>query len=382
MQGKLLEIIFGLLIKLKWKYLIGSFVVVFFGTWWATRYFDPGDPVGSVRLYWWYFANNVFRGTYSGYNPTQTGAQVIWLFTQIATNLFAVALGFKILVFIVDFIQRKRRGKALIKMTDHIVFLGYRKGETEGIITQLLADFQSTKAKKVVLCTKHLQETPYPDDPNIEFVSGDTSSDAVLAQANVKAARTIVITGHEDARTMAVCLAVNHVLVKANRTDAHIVAYIDNKDNERFILKINPNIECVTSLRTMLIAQAVVNSGISPIIREVVDLDKRPSLFRVNIPEFVPRVSFAIVMDILLNVYKAIPIGIANDHSPHAPQLTLPSADSVIKGGMAIFYVSEYRIEGNIDWSLFEKALFVGVEAVTAKTSEVRESLAYAVATA
>lgn len=381
MQGKLLEIIFGLLIKLKWKYLIGSFVLVFFGTWWATRYFDPGDPVGSVQLYWWYFANNVFRGSYSGYNPVHTGAQVVWLITSIVTNLFAVALGFKVLVFALDFTQRKRRGKALIKMNDHIVFLGYRKGETEGIITQLIADFQSTKAKKIVLCTRHLQETPYPDDPNIEFVSGDTSSDAVLAQANVKAARTIVITGHEDARTMAVCLAVNDVLVKAKRTDAHIVAYIENKENERFLHKINQDIECVTSLRTMLIAQAVVNSGISPIIREVVDLDKKPSFFRVNIPAFVPEISFGAVMDILLSVYKAIPVGIARDHSPHAQQLTLPSADTMIKGGMAVFYVSEYRIEGNIDWSLFEKALFVGVDAVTAKTPEVRESLAFAVAT-
>jgi voltage-gated potassium channel len=377
MNPKFFDLLFSIVIRLHWRYIAYGILFGFIGSWELSAYYDPTSSIIQPREYWWYFINSVLRGGYSGYTPDNTGARLVALITSIFVSIFVLAMLTKIVAATYEHTQRRKKGVAMLKLTDHIVFLGYRPGETEAIIAQILADYQATRPNAIVLCTKKLSESPYPGDATVFFVQGDTASDEVLERACVKDARKIVVSGHEDARTMAVCLAVNDVLVKAKRTDAHITAHIEDRKNERFLYKINPDIECVMSLRPMLIAQAVVNSGISALIRELVDLNSEPSLYRINIPDEVPELPFLIVSNILLSLYKAIPIAVGSNHSPHPKVEHLPNETTTVRGGMCLFYKSRFRIDGVIDWNAFEKATFNPEDPmfVTLKTAEVRESL-------
>ncbi len=372
MSGKFIDILFSFVITLRWRWVVLCFLLFFAGSWWATDYFEPACKVTSPDVFWWYFTTTILRGGYADYTPITAGARIVSLLTFFLGGVFFIVPICKISSSIFEHIQRRKKGAARLNMKNHIVLLGYRKGETEEIIKQILADYQTTRPSSIVLCTRNLAETPYPGHSLISFVQGDTASDDVLERACVKDANKVVISGHEDARTMAICLAVNAIASK----DAHIVAYVEDKANARFLRKINRNIECVTSLRTMLIAQAVMNPGSSSVLHSLADLASPPTVFKIGIPEDVPAMPFSAVMDNLLHQYDVIPIAVGYADTPDVH--FRPDAKSEVKGGMSLYYIGENRIDGIIRWDTFRDPLIIE-EANKAQTSEVRISLLAAV---
>ena len=343
MQGKFIDVVYSLVINLKWRYLVILFLTSFFGGWVAVEHFEPHASIVSPSVYWWYFVNDVMRGGYSGYSPTTIGGHLTALVSFFGGGLFFISTMCKSLAVVHEKFQTKKKGLVRLKMKDHIVLLGYRPRETGDLVRQLVSDHIGNHS--IVLVTRHVTENPFPG--MVEFVQGDTSEDEVLERACVSTAKTIVISGHElDERTVAVTIVANS---KA-RKDAHIVVYLEKHEYARFIKAVNPHIECVTSLRSSLIAQATLNPGSTQLIRELVSINHPGTNFRINIPDFVQPIPFGQVLAIFNGEYRAIAIGYTTDQSCESAPILNPSADAMLRGGMSLFYIAEHRIDEVVDW--------------------------------
>ncbi len=348
MSNKFVDIIYGIVIRFKWRYIFLLFLVFFAGSWWATDYFEPGD-ITSSSVYWWYFLSNVIHGNYSGYSPVTLGGRILSIVTFLGGGIFFIATICKITTAGYEHLQQKSKGLAKLKMKNHIVLLGYRAGETESLLRELRAEhFSQTR---IVLCSKHLEENPFPGV--VDFIRGDTSSDDTLNRACVATAAVIVISGHTDERTLPVAVAVTSVA----QEEAHIVVYLEKADNARFLKMLKRPIECVTSLRTSLIAQAVFNPGSTELLRNLVSLDHTGTNFKLLVPEHIPEVYFSLMLNILHRDYNAIVIGYSENHSPCSKSYLNPAPNTRIRGGMALFYIAESRIDKLIDWSVFTEAI-------------------------
>ncbi|HEU5114985.1 MAG TPA: NAD-binding protein, partial [Candidatus Paceibacterota bacterium] len=356
MSGKFVDILFSWVITLRWKWIILWFLVFFAGSWWATYYFDPTCKVASPSVFWWYFITTIIRAGYPEYFPTGLGSRITLILMFFIGGVFLIVPICKAASMVFEHSQRRKKGLAMLNVKNHAVLLGYRAGETETIVEQLLADhLHRKKFSSVVICSKKITEAPpqLAGNPLVSFVQGDTASDDVIERACVKDACLVLVTGHEDARTMAVCLAINNVV----RKDAHVVAYIEDRKNAALLHKLNPSIECVMSLRPMLIAQAAVNPGSSEVIRDLVDLKGIQTIFRINVPDWVPAMDYWVASKIMRHCYDAIPFALANDHSPDSPLMADPQPKTIVKGGMAIFYIGKGRVDKDIDWSMFKAGI-------------------------
>ena len=347
MQGKFIDLVYGIVINLKWRYLVILFLVSFFGGWAAVEHFEPHASITAPSVYWWYFVNDVMRGGYSGYSPTTIGGRLTSLASFFGGGLFFLSTVCKSLAVIHEKLQLKKKGLVKLKMKNHIVLLGFRERETLDLIRQLVADRAGNHS--IVLVTRHATENPLPG--LVEFIHGDTSDDDVLERACVSSAKVIVVSGHEvDERTMAVTIVANS---KASK-DAHIVVYLEKHENARFIKAVNPRIECVTSLRSSLIAQAVLNPGSTRLIRELVSTNHPGTNFRIDIPSFVQPIQFAQLLTVFNAEYQAIAIGYTVDQSCESFPVLNPPSDAVIRGGMSLFYIAEHRIDEVVDWHILD----------------------------
>lgn len=357
MSSKFIDILFSIVMKLKWRYLLVLFVFFFFGSWGLMCYFEPHSTVVKPSIYWWYFVTDVLRGGYSGYTPTSVGGRLVSLFSFFGGGICFVATITKTAGYIYEHSQRHKKGVAHLNLKKHIVLLGYREGESDMLINQLIAD--PLKRPTIVLCSRRLKENPFPG--MVEFVQGDTASEDALERSCISRADVVVINGHStDERTMVVTVAANAIAPKG----AHIVVYLESAENCRFFGLINPKIECVTSLRPMLLAQAVLNPGSTRIIGHLVNLQDPGNNYRIDVPDEVPEITFHLLLATFNLEYKAIVVGYAESHACDAPVHLNPKPDTRIKGGMSIFYIADHPVDKIVDWSILENVPMEGGEAV------------------
>src|SRR5437870_2658917 len=106
MTSKFIDIIFSVVMKLRWRYLLLLFLVFFFGSWWLMHCFEPNSPVVKPKIYWWYFVTDVMRGGYSGYTPLSIGGRLVSLFSFFGGGICFVASITKIFGYIFEHSQR------------------------------------------------------------------------------------------------------------------------------------------------------------------------------------------------------------------------------------------------------------------------------------
>ena len=346
MSSKLLEAIYAIVIQFKWSRLITVLGIIFLSSWGLTYLFEPNNEMVKPTVYWWHYATDIIRSGTSGYAPTTTGGRIVSTISSVGGSMCFFAGLCKVLSYGYEHSRKKRKGLAMIDKKDHIVLLGYKKGETDALISQLTSGH--AECPDIVLCSRHLPENPHPE---VTFVHGDTSSEEVMANASVAKARVIVISGHTDERALAVAIVAN----SHAGPNAHIVAYFESLSNARYLHIVNPRIECVSSLRPMLLAQAILNPGSTKVIRNLVSLSEPGNNYRIDIPAGVPMICFHLAMVIFHMEYKTILIGYAESHSFDAKYHLNPDKLTMIGGGMSLFYIADDPIDDKVDWGVFER---------------------------
>jgi voltage-gated potassium channel len=347
MSGKFIDVLYSIVIQFRWKYIALFFLVFFIGSWAAVHFFEPDAEITSPSVYWWYFINNVLRSGYSGYNPQTLGGRIVSIFSFFGGGIFFVATLCKLTATMYERMQKRKKGLSVLNLKDHIVILGYRAGESDQLVRELTADH--LKRMPIVLCSRHLDENPLPG--MVEFIKGDTASDDVFRRSCASQASVIVINGHTDERTRDIVTVATYSTRQAGRS-AHIVAHVEKVESIRYIRMINPSVECVTSLRPMLIAQAVFNPDATALLRELVSFTDPGTNFRIDIPAGTPSIPFWRMIQAFHLNYRAIPVAYTDSHSREAKVYLNPKPDQLVGGGMSLFYIAEHRVDRIIDWEM------------------------------
>ncbi len=344
MSGKLIDALYAIVLQFRWKYITILFLGFFFAGWSGMWYFEPSNEMVRPTVYWWYFVTDVMRSGYSGYSPMTFGGRLVSLVCTMGGGVCFLAAICKVIGYVFEQSQRKTKGLSKMNLKDHIVILGYRAAETDELIKQLTSDL--LLKREIVLCTRKLEQNPY-DSRSIHFISGDTSSDDVMEKACVSKASRIVICGHDDdQRTLGIAILAH----KIARPDAHIVVHFESEGMVRYMKAVSARIHTVTSFRAMILAQAVCNPGSTKVIHELLSINNPGTIFRIDIPAYVPEVPFRNVLSALHSAYRMIVSAYADSHEYDADVHVNPHPEDMIRGGMSLFYIAEHPVDRIIDW--------------------------------
>jgi|ERR1035437_185821 voltage-gated potassium channel len=196
-------------------YLPGALVYVFLLTWQLMRIFEPNAPIVSIKVFWSYFLVTSIAPGLTGYVPTSMWGKLTAELIYICGAAALTAIAVKIIYAAREIETKKLKGLVKMNCSNHVIVLGYREGDTEAIITEILV---GNPTAKIVLCSMRIKENPMPE--KIDFVYGDNTADDTLDRACIGEAKKILIYGHTDDRAIAVAIAVK---CRASK-DAHVTS--------------------------------------------------------------------------------------------------------------------------------------------------------------
>ena len=234
-------------------------------------------PFDNLLNYTWFFVVTLTTVGYGDYTPqTPEGRVFAMLVMLFGIGTLALMVG-RVAEKVYEARRRSMKGEMRLKLSGHIAILGYRPGETEQLVEEILAD-KVCQERDIVLCANSVDENPMPD--NVKFVKGEITSEETLARACVVDAWRIVVHGREDSQTITGVLAA----LSVNRT-AHIVAIINDPTNEVHVRRIDPRVECVLPVQVALTVQALQDPGATKVIHPLLSNKRGDVLFKIDIPE-------------------------------------------------------------------------------------------------
>ncbi len=324
-------------------------VLLFFGGWYFTWYFEGEREIATPEVFWWYFLVTGTTVGYGDFSPVTTGGRLTSLVIMVGMIGFMAAMVGKIADSVLNLSRWRLRGMFNVHMENHIVIFGYRRGETERIVDEIRGDAETSKLP-IVLCSSSLEENPAPRD--VEFVHGKLTSQDVLQRSCVAKSARVIIHGGSDDQTLAVGIAVNHV----TGPETHIVAFFQDPSNLEYLLKVNPAIECVHSLAVPMLVQALQDPGSTQVIRKITSNLEAGTQYRLDIPDDLQITwAFGDLLSVFKERYNSILIGLAQNHAYNADVVLNPDRNQVVSAGMSLFYIAGSRIRDSIYWDHLAK---------------------------
>ena len=293
-------------------------------------------PFDNLLNYTWYFVVTLTTVGYGDYTPQTPGGRVFGMLVMLfGIGTLALMVG-RVAEKVYEARRRSMKGEMRLKLSGHIAILGYRSGETEQLVEEILAD-KVCQERDIVLCSSSIDENPMPD--NIKFVKGELTSEEVLVSACVADAWRIVVHGRDDSQTITGVLAA----LSVNRT-AHIVTIIDDPTNEVHVRRIDPGVECVLRVQVALTVQALQDPGATKVINPLLSNRKGDVLFKIDIPETAGPWAYEVLFDWFKSHFDATLIAMATTQGYEADVILNPTSNREIRGGMSLYYIRHLRI--------------------------------------
>ncbi len=285
----------------------------------------------------------VVTGSTVGYGDmsptTEQGKWVAALFIiPCGIGLFALVVG-QMARMMVLFWKRGLLGKRRTTMTDHIIILGWNGQKTERLI-KLLREGEKGKSN-IVLCARDDMENPLPGE--IDFVRVNNYTDTqTMSRAAVTEAEAIIIDIPEDDFTLAAALFCSSV----NKT-AHILAYFQDEDIGDLLRLHCPNVDCVPSVSTEMLAKATIDPGSSQLHHQLLDANNGMTQYSIkyDAPDSTPIQQLFVFLKLR---YHATLIAI--DKGQGEGLVINPDISVPVDQGDTLFYIAEHRIK-YIQWS-------------------------------
>ena len=237
-------------------------------------YFElPGKPdLNWYDAMWWTIVTMATVG-YGDIFPVTFGGRFL-------VGIPTVFLGVGILTFLVSQIamklietqSRRLRGMAQVKMTDHILIINFSNhDEVLNLVKELKSD-PLTGGRGICLIDDTLGEIPQKFlEYNVEFVSGNPTSEPILGQANfLKAAYAIIISKDRsnplsDDRNLAIAV----VLEKTYPEIFSVVEIIDPHKTQLFELAGCNSVICTSGWTTNFLIKELLDPGAKNIFTEL-----------------------------------------------------------------------------------------------------------------
>jgi len=312
-----------LLITISFTYIVGLLGMVAF------------NEIDIINNYTWWFIVTITTVGYGDFAPSSTEGRIIAGFIM-ASGIGAVAIIIgKLSELIISLANKKNKGLGIMSTENHTLLMGYRKGSTEKVITELL---ENNPNESIILCSEE-QETNPLSNSEIVFIKGELSSEDVLLRSNASKAKSVIIHGRDDNQTFITAFSfrdINH--------SAHMVCYLNNEEHQAKITKLPANDvslnQVILPVNVFLMAQELQDRESSTVIQQLISNLQGENLYRFDID---PASDFSSTFkNVFFNMklkYGALAIAIKDSSVAINPCLT-----TKIQPGTAIFYTAPNRI--------------------------------------
>ena len=293
------------------------------------------NETNIIDNYSWWFVVTITTVGYGDFFPITTGGKIIAGFIM-ASGIGAVAIIIgKLSELIISLAHKKNKGLGIMSIENHTLLMGYRKGSTEKVITELLAN---NPDEKIILCSEE-QETNPLNNSEVVFIRGELSSEDVLTRSNAQQAKNIIVHGRDDNQTFITAFALRDI----NRS-AHMVCYLNNEEHYTKISKLPANDrslnQVILPVNVFLMAQELQDRESSTVIQQLISNLNGENLYRFDINEDSNFASdFKNVFFNMKLKYNAMALAIKDTEI-----IVNPSLDTPMRSGMAIFYTAPSRI--------------------------------------
>lgn len=323
--------------KNAWSVIIGILLTVSFVGYLLMDYAGEKDVVDNYI--WWFFVTATTVG-YGDYSPASTLGRFVAVMIMLIGIAVLTLIIAKITEYILNMLEARLKGYATVKLIGHTVLMGYRSGQTEKVIEELLSNDES---EKIVLCSSSQENNPIRSH-DISFVRGELASAELKKRASVDKARNIIIHGDDDNQSFFTAYAVREC-----NTSAHMVCYLRNEEHSAKIKSLPAERaslnQVILPVNVYLLAQELQDPESSTVFHQLISNMDGATLYRANIPEHSDKQwEYKDLFLNMKNIYDATVLAIKSDVI-----ISNPSMSMKIKPGYSVFYVSDSRIE-NIDW--------------------------------
>jgi voltage-gated potassium channel len=293
------------------------------------------NETGIVDNYSWWFVVTITTVGYGDFFPLSTGGRIIAGFIM-ASGIGAVAIIIgKLSELIISLAHKKNKGLGIMSIENHTLLMGYRKGSTEKVIAELLAN---NPDEKIILCSEE-QETNPLNNSEVIFIRGELASEDVLNRSSADKAKNVIVHGRDDNQTFITAFAFRDI----NRS-AHMVCYLNNEEHYTKITKlpvddISLN-QVILPVNVFLMAQELQDRESSTVIQQLISNLNGENLYRFDIDETSSFSSdFKNVFFNMKLKYNAMALAIKD-----TDVIVNPSLTTKLRPGMAIFYTAPSRI--------------------------------------
>jgi voltage-gated potassium channel len=233
-----------------------------------------------VDNYTWWFVVTITTVGYGDFAPASTEGRIIAGFVM-GSGIGAVAIIIgKLSELIISLANKKNKGLGIMSTENHTLLMGYRKGSTEKVITELLTN---NPDEKIILCSEEQQTNPL-NNSEVVFIRGELASEDVLTRSSADKAKSVIIHGRDDNQTFITAFSFRDI----NRS-AHMVCYLNNEEHYTKITKlpvddISLN-QVILPVNVFLMAQELQDRESSTVIQQLISNLNGENLYRFDITE-------------------------------------------------------------------------------------------------
>ncbi len=322
-------------------------IAIFYGVSWGIFVLGEGgdSPFADPVTWWYYFWTTASTVGYGDLSPTRPltrfyAGPFFWfsllLFGALIAELSSV---------IAKFYSRRKRGLMPYTGEDHVVIMGYRADLTERLVQGILDD-PLWPFRSFVLVDAQLDMVPDIPGADVHFVRGRFHDTETLEKARLDKARRIVCFDRDDANTLAAVAA-----VQALGPKAHLVVCLDQMDQAKTIHFIAPDAECVMGGMTDMVVQAIQDPGMSRFHMRLLSNLHGQVANRLNLPETAGEMAYGDLLVRFKRTYDATLVGLVPGKGYMADFQENPAWDTVVRGGMGLFYIAPRRLDNEVDWA-------------------------------
>ena len=236
--------------------------------------------------FWWSIVTMTTVG-YGDFFPGTTGGR--WL-VGFPTMVLGIGLLGYILSLIATFMLESKslevKGMKKIHCTNHVAICGFSSEDKLLKLIEEIRNDNATAESETVIIDNTIEELPASiRQTGVHFVRGDAASDLVLNQANVGAARAVILQSSSDIgtddRNLKVALA-----IRSFNPTVFLVAECSNPKNEGFFRQANCNsVLCVSTLSEQMLIQELQDPGVGKIVAQLTSNSQGKQFYIVDMPE-------------------------------------------------------------------------------------------------
>lgn len=270
--------------RISWGLPLQVLVFVFVTSWPLMEWAEPNEEIADPGVYWYWFIVTATTVGYGDYSPTTTEGYLVSLYVIIGGVVTITTLFARVAQMIDNAKGYRMKGQRELRLTGHLVVLGYAPGRTEGIISRLSAE----ETYDIVICAweDQAEEHPMAHREDIHFVRGNLTEDDVLRRAALRHASAVLVDARHDDEALKVTVAANYV-----SPDVHTVVALQDLAHVRTVSRVTPNAFCVQWHSPELICEELQDPGMSRFYCELMGHGER-NTYSIRVPETLPGRTF------------------------------------------------------------------------------------------